>query len=226
MRMPYPVFAALDRDWRTFATSPQVAAALTRWERSEPALAGLKGVDDVLACRRDPCQGPAVLGALVVRAATDEVAARVVLQAMLPGLVRLTADLGDGDPDAAGQVLAIAWERIRTYGSDRRSAVTTSLLLDVRKALLAEKAPLPRDPWPAEDAPSAEEQALPWLFLWELEAREKAGDLPMGATELLVRNRVEGHTIVELAAHRGVSEHGLLQRRLRAEQQLRRDLAA
>lgn len=226
MRMPYPVFAALDREWRSFAASPPAAAALTRWRRSEPAFAGFERVDDVLECRRDPDRGPAVLGALLARAANDEVAARVVLQAMLPGLVRLTADMSRGDPDVAGQVLAIAWERIRTYGSDRRSAVTTGLLLDVRKALLAERSPLPRDPWPAEDAPAAEEEALPWLLLWELARRERAGDFPAGATELLLRTRVEGHTMVELASHRGASKHALLQRRLRAERQLRRDFAA
>jgi hypothetical protein len=226
MRMPYPVFAALDREWRTFAASAQVAAALTRWGRAEPALAGFESVDDVLACRPDAERGPAALRALATRAATDEVAARVVLQAMLPGLVRLTVNAGDRDPDAAAHVLAIAWERIRTYGSDRRSAFATNLLLDVRKALLAERACLPADPWRVEESISAEDEALPWLFVWELAAREKAGDLPAGATELLVRNRVEGHSIVDLAARRGVSEHGLLQRRLRAEHRLRRDLAA
>lgn len=225
MRMPYPVFTALDREWETFTTGAEVAAALARWRRAEPALAEFESVADILACRFDPSRGPAALRALVVRAATDEVAARVVLQAMLPGLVRLTVDTGAGDPDAGAHVLALAWERIRSYGSTRRS-VAADLLCDVRKALLAERAPVPRDPWPAEDAPSAEEEALPWLFVWEIAAREKAGGLPAGATELLVRNRVEGHTIVELAARRGVSEHGLLQRRLRAEHQLRRDLAA
>jgi len=225
MHMPYPVFTALDREWETFAAGPAAAAALVRWRRAEPALADFDSVDDIVACRFDPARGPAALRALVARAATDEIAARVFLQAMLPGLVRLTIRSGGGDPDAGDHVLAIAWERIRSYGSTRRS-VAADLLCDVRRGLRAERAPSPRDPWPAEDAPSAEEEALPWVFVWELAGREKAGRLPAGATELLVRNRVEGHTIVELAARRGVSGHGLLQRRLRAEHQLRRDLAA
>lgn len=225
MPLPYPVFADLDHEWRRFARRPETAAALAAWPASQPALAGYRTVDDILAGRRDLDWAPHVLTALVTLAESDTVAARVVLQAMLPGLVSLTMRLGDGDPDAGDHVLAIAWERIRTYGPRRNAAFTTNLLLDVRKGLLKERARQePTPSLPLEVAPSAEEEALPHVFLAELAALEDKGMLPRGSTELLVRTRVEGHTLVELAAHREATGHALLQRRLRAEARLRREL--
>ena len=226
MRLPYPIFATLDQEWRTFVASPEAAAALARWRRAEPAFADMDSVEDALRCRHDAERAAAVLRALVRRAATDEVAARVVLQAMLPALVRLAATYGDGDPDTGGHVLAIAWERIRTYPSDRSTGVAGNLMMDVRKCLLAERAPIVAVPGRRELAPSAEDEALPWLLLSEIAEVEKAGRIPRGSTELMLRTRVEGHSIVDIAAHRGVSDHSLHQRRRRAEARLRRRLDA
>lgn len=226
MHLPYPIFATVDQEWRTFAASPEAAAALTRWRRAEPAFAGMEHVEDALRCRRDEGRAAAVLHALARRAATDEVAARVLLQAMLPALVRLAVKYGDGDPDTAGHVLAIAWERIRTYPSDRCTGVAGNLLMDVRKCLLAERAPIVGVPGREELAPSAEDEALPWLLLSEIAKVEKAGRIPRGSTELMLRTRVEGHSIVDIAARRGVSGSSLHQRRRRAEARLRRRLDA
>jgi hypothetical protein len=76
-----------------------------------------------------------------------------------------------------------------------------------------------------EAAPSAEDEALPALLISETEQHEQAGRIPAGSSELIVATRVQGHTVVHLAAGRGVSAHGLVQRRRRAEQQLRHRLA-
>lgn len=88
----FPIFAALDQEWRQFSDSCGARAALQRWRRVEPALAGLDTVEDVLALRRDPHRADEVLGALVSRSARDQAAARVVLQALMPGLVRLPSN--------------------------------------------------------------------------------------------------------------------------------------
>ncbi len=228
--MSFPAFAALDREWRTFAAEPSTTAALARWQAAEPALAGFTTVDDVVAARRDPDRASDVLTALVALAYTDPAAARVLLQAVLPGLIRLSVNLsGARQQDIAEHVLAIAWERIRSYGAGRRGAFAPNLLLDVRKALLAEwnAQTAPTEPMAGDEAPAAEDEALSRLFLEEIAAMERAGALQPGATELLVLTRIEGHTLIEIAARRGdVTDHGLLLRRRRAEARLRRELTA
>jgi hypothetical protein len=228
--MSFPAFAALDREWRRFAAEPATATALARWQAAEPALAGFATVDEVVAARRDADRASGVLTALVGLAYTDPAAARGLLQAVLPGLIRLSVSVsGWRRPDIAEHILAIAWERIRSYGGGRRSCFAPNLLLDVRKALLAEwnAQPAPTDLTTGDEAPPAEDEALSRLFLEEIAAMERAGALQPGATELLVLTRVEGHTLVEVAGRKGdVTDHGLLLRRRRAEARLRRELTA
>src|SRR3546814_7708206 len=85
----FPILAALDADWRDFVRSPAAVEAVDRWRRSDVVLADLTCVEDVLALRRDVHRADEVLRALVERAPTDPVAGRVVLQSILPGLVRV-----------------------------------------------------------------------------------------------------------------------------------------
>lgn len=229
--MSFPAFTALDREWRRFSCDPTTTAALHRWQTTEPDLAGFTTVDEVVAARRDPERAPGVLSALVGIAHTDPAAARVLLQAALPGLVRLAVKLSaEGRGDVAEHVLAIAWEKIRSYGAGNRGPFAPNLLLDVRKAIVAE--------WNAEsmtaelpatvgEAPAAEDEVLSRVFLDEVAALERAGSLQPGATLLLVLTRVQGHTLDEVAERiGGVTGHGLLLRRRRAETRLRRELAA
>jgi hypothetical protein len=79
---------ALDHEWRTaHEHSTGGAAALARWRKREPALYGLADLGEVLACRQDSERGAAVLAALARLAPTEDLAARTLLQALLPGLV-------------------------------------------------------------------------------------------------------------------------------------------
>lgn len=228
--MSFPAFAALDREWRWFRSKPTTVATLARWKEAEPDLVGFTDVDELIAMRHDPDRGPAVLTALVRLAHEDPIAARVLLQAVMPGLVRLCVRLSDERrPNIAEHALAVAWERIRSYGAGNRTSFAPNLLLDVRKALVAEWSgeSSPADlPAPAS-APPAEHEALARLFVAELAAMESDGRLQPGSTELIFQTRVEGHTLVEVAARLGnVTEHGLLLRRQRAEARLRRQLTA
>ena len=229
--MSFPPFTALDREWRRFSCDPATTAALHRWQTTEPVLAGFTSVDEVVAARSDSERAPGVLSALVGIALTDPIAARVLLQAALPGLVRLAVKLSvEGRPDVAEHVLAIAWEKIRSYGAGNRGPFAPNLLLDVRKAIVAEWAGETTGtelPAAVGEAPAAEDEVLSRVFLDEVAALERAGELLPGSTELIVRTRIEGHTLVEVAARMGsVSDHGLLLRRQRAEARLRRQLEA
>lgn len=218
----FPIFAALDQEWRQFSCSDEARAAVQRWRTVEPALAGLDTVEDVLALRRDRHRANEVLRALVSRSARDQAAARVVLHALMPGLVRLAVAFGNADPDTtAGELVAIAWERICSYPSHRSSSVAANLLFDIRKQLVADREPIDDLPGRAVVARSAEDEVIALLFVEELADAEATGVIAEGAAELIMKTRVEGHAVVELAARRGVTAHGLVQRRRRAESRLR-----
>lgn len=217
----FVIFTVLDQEWRHFSASGQASVALARWRKVEPALATLDTVDDVLSLRRDPQRANEVLGMLVSRSGRDRVAARVVLQALMPGLVRLAVLYGRADPETtAGDLVAIAWVRICSYPTQRIGSVAANLLFDIRKQLLAEREPM--GDLPASDAVvSAEDTVIDGLFVEELAHAEATGVIAEGAADLIMQTRVDGHPVVELATRRGVSAHGLVQRRLRAEKRLR-----
>jgi hypothetical protein len=219
---------ALDQDWRAHHEhSPAGAAALARWCEHEPDLCGLADLGEVLACRRDELRGPAVLAALARLAPTEALAARTLFQALLPGLVHMARRRFRDDPDAFEELTAIAWERIRTYPPHRPGAVAANVIVDVRKRYRAQRAgtvePLPapgRGP-----APSAEELALGRLGVAELVAAARAGLIGADALGLILRTRLHGVPLRQVAAERDEDEHALTCVRWRAERRLRRHLS-
>ena len=117
--------AALDQEWaRTYGCSRSGREALRRWALAHPAIAGFRDLDDVLEGRRDPDAAQAILLALARLAPDDEIAARTLLQALLPGLVRMALTGFRDDPDAFEDMTALAWERIRTYPQQRLGSVS------------------------------------------------------------------------------------------------------
>ena len=126
MDLPNP-FRSLTAEWATLGRSPQARIALRRWSDAEPALAPFASPADAVAacqCRGDPRAANAVLGALL-RKADDTLAARSVLQAVLPALAarawRRRWDgmatssepaLWDSVEDLDTEVLTFALERI------------------------------------------------------------------------------------------------------------------
>src|SRR2546421_11913770 len=131
-----PAFDALDRDWRTLVRSPEGGAALQRWcsapELVAPDLETL--VQRIWAATKPDADR--ACAALAERAPQDRTAARVLLQVLRPGLRNLgrRLALGGSFDDVDQELLAIAWERIRTYPIDRRpAAISANILLDVRK---------------------------------------------------------------------------------------------
>jgi hypothetical protein len=70
---------------------------------------------------------------LLRRSSHDELAARTVLQALVPGLVRIARKVGaQQDSERAAEVVAVAWTKIRGGDwSQRRGLVAGHLLLDV-----------------------------------------------------------------------------------------------
>jgi hypothetical protein len=226
MTKPYPMFAELDADWQRLCRSRAAAQALRRWAEEDGSFADVERLDAIGHWGDDRELGERRLRALVRWARWDRVAARAVLQLILPGLVRVAAACGDRDPDTGAHLAAFAWQRIRDYPLNRQGSVAANIVLDARKTLLRERKLLD----PVADrtllAPSAEDEAISTLVIGEVNRAERLGHITSGMAEVIIQTRVGGHTIVELAAQRGLSSHGLLQRRLRAEHRLRDYLAA
>jgi len=235
--MSRSVFDALDRTWARVTSSPDAAAALERWH-PDPALAA-PDLDSLVArvWAASKADADRAHAALAARAPSDPVAARVLLQMLRPGLRNLgrRLALGGSFDDVDHELLALAWERIRTYRVDRRpTAVAANILLDVRKryvrsvleppnrAVSLDHVAEPRRP----AAPSAEHEALeaevPSLRRAHarLASAVDRGTITAQSAAVVWRTRVQQDDDAQVAAELGVAVRTLQRRRQRAERQL------
>ncbi len=140
--MPPSLFCSLDSDWCHQATRTSSRQALAHWAERCPALSPFSDLDQMLVHvhrRGHPASSDAVLAALASLAPTDDLAARALLQALLPGLKALTHSFGwRGDhEETAAAVVAACWERIRTYPINRRPRhIAANVLLDTRQRMI------------------------------------------------------------------------------------------
>ena len=221
---------ALDREWQAeHEHSAAGAAALARWSESEPALRGLGDLGDVLAQRGDQQRCGDIFAALARLAPTDQLAARTLLQALLPGLVHMALRRFADDPEALEEVTALAWERIRTYPPSRPGGVAANVIVDVRKRYQAQRTAAAPERLPAAPtgvSPSAEELALGRLAVEGLVAAARSGFITDNALGLIVRTRIDDIPLRQVAAERDEDEHTLTCVRWRAERRLRQRLKA
>jgi hypothetical protein len=170
---------SLDAEWRRPVRTSRARRALERWSIAHPGLRGLADLDGLFERRRDEGAAPAVLRALAVLAPGDDLAARTLLQALLPGLVRLAGMVGYDDPAAIEEMVSLAWERIRTYPAGRRGSVAANVLFDVRKRYRAHRRiDAPRSPDTAEiqvtpTSRSPEDEALARVRFEQLIAAQR-----------------------------------------------------
>lgn len=232
----------LDNEWLHLVGSPATADALARWGRLEPALVGWSDLDSLRAAvhdRDDLERGDRILAALVRLAAVtghgDVLAARVVLQLLVPGAIRLgqslTAMIGDQLASEAA-VFAELTILIRTYPWQRRPhRIAANLLLDCRQRLIRThhrtrpeiSAGLSlHDPaaTAADGADGDERLALHDLLWW---ARRR-GILSRFEAQLLVASHVADIPMNQLVDRFGRSRSTLFTIRAGAEERLRRAL--
>lgn len=219
------ILRALNHEWSALTDSPEARRALMRWSVRNPVLAEARTLDDVLAINRSLDRGPELRRFLAHYAPSDDLAARVLLQVMLGGLCNLSRNVGR-DGDALSEIVALAWERIRTYPAHRPGSVSGNILLDVRKWYSQLHRP------PAErtksgqrtrtpDAPSAEDEAVNRSFLAELVAASDRAGVSRSALATVVRSRAMGESMADLADEQQVTLKVLWHRRWRAEARLR-----
>jgi hypothetical protein len=217
----------LDDEWSHLARSSRARRQLRQWGREHRALAGHWDLQGLLDARSaGPGAAQSILLALARLAPTDELAARVLLQALIPGLVRLAVTANNDDPMAREELIAIAWVRIRTYPPTRMGSVAANIIRDTQRRYRVHwtiEAPRSLHLWERDEetSPSAEREAMGTLLLGELLAardRELVSGRDLG---LILRTRVADTTLEAIAAEREVSVRSLIVRRRRAEQRLR-----
>jgi hypothetical protein len=231
------VFDLLEHEWARLRDD---RTARRRLRDVCAAAGGARSLADVERYVRSagPEDADRVLLALVRRAvAGDGLAARVLLQLLLPGtraLARRWWALGDADERAAAAVAAV-YHRIRRYPLARRPGrVAANILLDaateLRRAVPKLVALPAADPAAAvrtvpartDDGPDH-----PALELTELlRDAVAAGVVGREDAELIARSRIGGQRVADIAAHRGLRPRTLWARRQRAESALVTALAA
>jgi DNA-directed RNA polymerase specialized sigma24 family protein len=147
-RRPHSIVEALNRDWDELVHRHR--GSLPGWSRRHEALVGYESLDDLLVAAQG--HPDAILGALLTEVSSgDQLAGRVVLQALLGRMVRMARR----DPSAGvDDYVAALWCRIRTYPlATRPVRIAANLSMDTLKSVHAESRWLREGevtPWPPE----------------------------------------------------------------------------
>lgn len=229
---PLPI-DAIDADWRRLLASPLLGSRFRAWRHAEPALDAFADPAALICFLHDPAgqlDGKDLVLLALLRAAKDEpLAARVVLQALRPALKGLAAlllsDAGERE-EVWSLLMAIAWEKIRTYPVARRPGrVAANLRLDTLhnaqqqiRAERTERALLPARP--LDGGPPGPPQRCDGDIEAPLDRAVAAGAISADEAQLIACTRIDRVRLTELARRVGVKRDTLKHRRQRAEQRL------
>lgn len=206
---------------------PDAVSAARSWRIVEVAfddldqLLGLAGFE-----RPDGSDADQVLLGLVLRARTEQLAARIVLQRLLPGLLaQVRRRRRAGRDDAFQELVASAWVAIREYDPTRRPACLAAALIAGADYLAfgrAERRNDPTDPVAPErfDQRIDDDRRAPLDELVELLADARAAGISDDDLDV-VRGLISVGTPSGLAAALGVTPRTIRNRRDRALDQLR-----
>jgi len=131
-------------NWPALEERVERSGRWSSWGATETVLAGLKGLDEVVAIvedRGDPGRADALLAALVrlgaVDGGNDQDAAQAVALLLANGAARLARQLRNLSDNIEEMVAGQVWLQIREFPSRRRwRAISQNILLDARRALL------------------------------------------------------------------------------------------
>jgi len=223
---------SLDRDWSRLRRRPGALRAIRRWRLSTTPVSDL---DDLLVATgyRRRTSTPAeneLLHRLLDRARTDDLAARIVLQRMLPGLLADVRRRGRHSSGCRGlfeELLANAWIAIRvTYVAEGSEHVAATLVRDAcHRTFVAPKRrrsadEVAVDPLMFVDEPD-ETEATPLEELAAIVAEARHHGLD--ATDVqLVRDLMRVEAPTKLAAERQITTRTVRNHRDRAVYSIRR----
>ena len=126
-------FAQLDREWARLCSRRRHAATVRRWAAQELALADVTGIEDFVT--DDRARRGRYFGAVVELVRNDDdLARRVMVQMLVPGLVCMTNELaamfgGVHRGDMASDVVTAAWDQATALSTGRSSARTPGCIL-------------------------------------------------------------------------------------------------
>ena len=210
------LLARLQSEWDRLKLSPAAVATATRWELVPGPL---RSLDDLLrragygvVAKGAHCDD-AVLHGLMRLGRDDDLAARIVLQRLLPGISAVARRYPFSHHDGAGaldEAVATAWAVIRTYPVDRRPRyIAANMLREIEyrsfrshRRRKCEFVPTPRTVF--ELTPGGPETVSPADELRELLDDARCAGLDPGDVELAER-LASGVTAAQIAAERNVT---------------------
>ena len=219
------VIDQLNDEWTRLSNDPAAAVALQRWTHDHPVLTHPNPgnlVDWVRHHRDRPDVTDPLLAALAALSPAEPLAARILLQLVLPALTLFTARQRDRN-EAASAIVALAYERIRTYPIERRPrAIAANIVMDTRKRYYAAHHAEPAADRQAHQRHLAVDDDTLSVDVADLlrTALTRRRIDPVNA-RLLLLSRVAGVPISELAAHSGMRPSTIRQRLHRTQNQLR-----
>jgi hypothetical protein len=222
----------LDREWSQLRSRPALVRHAAGWAIVEGPLESL---DQILAAVGYQvawtAANEAAMRQLVLRAAHDELAARIAIQRILPGLlavVRRRRAAGEGGLD---ELVGAAWIGVRTFNPARRSRCTAAALIadaDYRafRSHWRRRCAGERPSGLVPDVPYLEPPDIPAQVLADLLARAAEAGVPDADLALVRRTATDDASTEQLAEELNVTPRTVRNRRARVTSRLRQLAAA
>lgn len=234
MKRAGTLFDQLDEEWPRVLRAAAAAGVPARWAAEDETLAPFTGggLEALLRFTEDRTVPPEakdrVLVALASRVDVDELAVRMLVQALLPGARAVAHRFGwllGGPEEAAGVVVTELWARVRTYPFERRPGrVAANVLCDVHGVVRRMTSPAPvelvaMDDLDEKDLVAELDDALTGTEeLLELLAEAvRGGKLTTSAASLIAVTRLLDVECAAVAQAEGVAAQSVRKRRQRAE---------
>ena len=243
------LFSVLDHEWDVLCARPATQLTLEQWGSKDYALAAFATMGDLVA-RIENRQTPVaereeILSSLACLASGDELAARILLQLVLPGIKALLRRFyWSGNAERTADVVASVYARIRAFTPSPRPTWVAKRLFECARRRLRTTVEQQRrqagheDHWMRESEGSEPgERSLPASgvliaeFGDQRSAAEELAELLEWATaqghlrpddaELIRLYRLDHVPTAELCALRGGAPASLERRRQRAESRLK-----
>lgn len=203
-----PMLAELDREWERLRRRPQALRTASAWATDpvlDPFVTDVRDLDHLVQITQPNAigggMGDEILRCLIALAPAEELAGRIVLQRILPGLIsRARSWDGRARSDVACDVvIGAAWVAIRTFDVRARSLhVAPALIADAlwvgfrrgARKKVEQEIPVPDSVLMAQPAPPHEISPIE-AFAGTLRAAHRAG-VPGADLELMRRIVVDG----------------------------------